>query len=97
MLSQTTCLPRNSTSIIQTDISQAFSLPIASLGPIDPDTVVKVEVVVTDEEKARQERMAQRPPLTEILNLHDFEVGDLLCNDYRYSLNNVQCRLLLVK
>ena len=59
--------------------------------------MVKVDVVVTDEEKARQERMAQRPPLTEILNLHDFEVGDLLFNDYHFSLNDDQCRLLLVK
>ena len=46
----------------------------ASLGPVDLDTVVKADVVVTDEEKAREERMAQRPSLTEILNLHDFEV-----------------------
>ena len=38
------------------------------------DTVEKVEVVVTDQEKARQERIAARPALSEILNLHDFEV-----------------------
>ncbi|KAF9560964.1 hypothetical protein CPC08DRAFT_742663 [Agrocybe pediades] len=43
------------------------------LGPVQPDTVEKVEVVITDEEKARQERMSNRPPLDEILNLHDFE------------------------
>lgn len=41
---------------------------------MDPNTVEKVEVKVTDEEKARQQRMAARPPLDEILNLHDFEV-----------------------
>ena len=35
----------------------------------------KVEVEVTDEEKARLERIANRPSLSEILNLHDFEVG----------------------
>lgn len=29
---------------------------------------------ITDEERARQERIAARPPLSEILNLHDFEV-----------------------
>ncbi|KAG6840759.1 hypothetical protein C0991_004609, partial [Blastosporella zonata] len=43
------------------------------LGPVKLDTVEKVEVIVTDEEKARQERIAARPPLDEILNLHDFE------------------------
>ncbi|KAI0724176.1 FMN-dependent dehydrogenase-domain-containing protein [Fomitopsis betulina] len=47
--------------------------PEKHLGPVNPETVVKVDVVVTDEEKARQERMQLRPPLTEILNLHDFE------------------------
>lgn len=41
---------------------------------MDLTTVEKVEVVITDEEKARQQRIAQRPPLTEVLNLHDFEV-----------------------
>ena len=45
-----------------------------SLGRVDPETVLKVEVQVSDQEKARQERLANRPPLTEILNLHDFEV-----------------------
>ncbi|KZT72246.1 hypothetical protein DAEQUDRAFT_809145 [Daedalea quercina L-15889] len=47
--------------------------PEKHLGPVDQDTVLKVDVVVTDEEKARQERIQQRPSLTEILNLHDFE------------------------
>jgi len=41
---------------------------------VEPDTVEKVEVVITDEEKARQERVANKPSLDEILNLHDFEV-----------------------
>ena len=41
---------------------------------MDPGTVEKVEVVVTDVEKERLERVANRPPLSEILNLHDFEV-----------------------
>jgi hypothetical protein len=36
--------------------------------------VEKVEVTITDEERARQDRIAARPPLSEILNLHDFEV-----------------------
>ncbi|KAJ3513974.1 hypothetical protein NLJ89_g2633 [Agrocybe chaxingu] len=47
--------------------------PEKHLGPVEPDTVEKVEIVITDEEKARQERMSNRPPLDEILNLHDFE------------------------
>jgi hypothetical protein len=41
---------------------------------VKPDTVEKVVVEITDEEKARQERVANRPSLDEILNLHDFEV-----------------------
>ncbi|KAF8339391.1 FMN-dependent dehydrogenase-domain-containing protein [Amanita rubescens] len=47
--------------------------PEKHLGPVDPETVEKVELVITDQEKARQERMSARPPLDEILNLHDFE------------------------
>ncbi|KAF8070715.1 FMN-dependent dehydrogenase-domain-containing protein [Lyophyllum atratum] len=47
--------------------------PEKHLGPVEPNTVEKVEVVITDEEKARQTRISARPPLSEILNLHDFE------------------------
>ncbi|KDQ52808.1 hypothetical protein JAAARDRAFT_162334 [Jaapia argillacea MUCL 33604] len=47
--------------------------PEKHLGPVDVGTVEKVEIVITDQEKARQERMNARPPLSEILNLHDFE------------------------
>ncbi|EMD33160.1 hypothetical protein CERSUDRAFT_118222 [Gelatoporia subvermispora B] len=43
------------------------------LGSVDPETVLKVKVEVSDEEKARVERMSKRPSLSEILNLHDFE------------------------
>lgn len=53
-----------------------------SLGPVEPDTVEKVEVKITDEEKARLERFSNRPPLDEILNLHDFEVGECLKHSY---------------
>ncbi|TFY80695.1 hypothetical protein EWM64_g3318 [Hericium alpestre] len=50
------------------------NLPVDKhLGPVDMDTVEKVEVIITDAEKARQERMKNRPSLSEILNLHDFE------------------------
>ncbi|KAJ7098803.1 FMN-dependent dehydrogenase-domain-containing protein [Mycena belliarum] len=47
--------------------------PEKHLGPVEPDTAEKVVVEITDEEKARQERISNRPPLDEILNLHDFE------------------------
>ncbi|GLB37706.1 putative conserved region in glutamate synthase [Lyophyllum shimeji] len=47
--------------------------PEKHLGPVEPDTVERVEVEVTDEEKARLARIAARPPLSTILNLHDFE------------------------
>ncbi|KAH9944578.1 FMN-dependent dehydrogenase-domain-containing protein [Amylocystis lapponica] len=47
--------------------------PEKHLGSVDPDTVLKVEIEVTDEMRARDQRMSLRPPLTEILNLHDFE------------------------
>ena len=57
-----------------------------SLGPVEPDTVEKVEVKITDEEKARLERFSNRPPLDEILNLHDFEVGRRLNIQPVYSL-----------
>ncbi|KAF9777861.1 FMN-dependent dehydrogenase-domain-containing protein [Thelephora terrestris] len=43
------------------------------LGPVDLSTVAKVEVRITDEEKARLKNVEARPPLSEILNLHDFE------------------------
>jgi hypothetical protein len=41
---------------------------------VEEGTVEKVEVKVTDQEKARLLRVEARPPLSEILNLHDFEV-----------------------
>ncbi|KAJ6583797.1 FMN-dependent dehydrogenase-domain-containing protein [Mycena sp. CBHHK59/15] len=47
--------------------------PEKHLGPVERDTVEKVVIEVTDEEKVRQERIANRPSLNEILNLHDFE------------------------
>ncbi|KAK2463103.1 hypothetical protein APHAL10511_004758 [Amanita phalloides] len=47
--------------------------PEKHLGAVNPKTVEKVELAVSDEEKARQQRISARPPLGEILNLHDFE------------------------
>lgn len=47
--------------------------PEKQLGSVDLSTVEKVEVVVREEDKIRQELFSQRPPLSEILNLHDFE------------------------
>ena len=45
-----------------------------SLGVIDASTVAKVIKEVTEEEKARQAAWEARPPLENILNMHDFEV-----------------------
>ncbi|KAI9568876.1 glyoxylate dehydrogenase [Boletus coccyginus] len=42
------------------------------IGAIDPKTVVKGKVVTTDDIR-RQELLAARPSLDEIVNLHDFE------------------------
>ncbi|KAJ3784407.1 glyoxylate dehydrogenase [Lentinula aff. detonsa] len=43
------------------------------LGDVDPSTVTKVVKVISEAEKQRQALIAKRPPLDEILNLHDFE------------------------
>ncbi|QRV98112.1 FMN-dependent alpha-hydroxy acid dehydrogenase [Ceratobasidium sp. AG-Ba] len=43
------------------------------LGKIDPRTITKAIKEITPEEKARLERVNRRPPLSECLNLHDFE------------------------
>lgn len=45
------------------------------LGSVNMDTVEKVEIVISDHDKQRQERFKMRPALSEILNLHDFEVS----------------------
>lgn len=45
---------------------------------MEKGTVEKVVIKVTDEEKARLQRVEARPPLSEILNLHDFEVRSSL-------------------
>lgn len=47
--------------------------PEKCLGSVEPDTALKIEVKVSDLEKQRLERVARRPPLSEVLNLHDFE------------------------
>lgn len=47
--------------------------PEKQLGLLEPDTAEKVEVIITDTEKVRLERVSRRPPLSEVLNLHDFE------------------------
>ena len=44
-----------------------------SLGSIDASTVAKVVKEVTEEEKRRQALVEARPPLDNIINLHDFE------------------------
>jgi L-lactate dehydrogenase (cytochrome) len=37
-------------------------------------TVEKVVTEITNQEKERMKRVEARPPLSEVLNLHDFEV-----------------------
>lgn len=49
-----------------------------SLGVIDASTVEQTVKEVSAEEKRRLELMAARPPIDNILNLHDFEVPYLL-------------------
>lgn len=48
---------------------------LRSLGDVQADTVQKVEIIISDQDKARRQLFEQRPPLQEILNLHDFEVS----------------------
>ncbi|KAK7691837.1 hypothetical protein QCA50_005241 [Cerrena zonata] len=50
------------------------NLPVEKhLGAIDVSTVAKVVKEVTEEEKRRQALMEARPPLENVINLHDFE------------------------
>ena len=55
-------------------LNPAIHVNYSRLGSVDLNTVEKVEVVVREEDKIRQERFALRPPMSEILTLHDFEV-----------------------
>ncbi|KAF7792747.1 hypothetical protein EIP86_003845 [Pleurotus ostreatoroseus] len=51
------------------------NLPVEKhLGVIDASTIAKVVKEVTEEEKKRQLAVAARPPLENVLNLHDFEI-----------------------
>ncbi|ESK97372.1 mitochondrial cytochrome [Moniliophthora roreri MCA 2997] len=50
------------------------NLPVEKhIGAVDPSTVKRVVKEVSEAEKKRQALLAARPPLDEILNLHDFE------------------------
>ncbi|KAF9268560.1 glyoxylate dehydrogenase [Marasmius fiardii PR-910] len=50
------------------------NLPLEKhIGTLDPETVVKVERRITEADKKRAAMLEARPPLDEILNLHDFE------------------------
>ncbi|CAG8632459.1 8302_t:CDS:2, partial [Racocetra fulgida] len=55
------------------DIIKTHLPPEACLGEVDPATVIKVETVVTEEEKRRRELIKNKPALSEMLNLFDFE------------------------
>ena len=64
-------LPTNTSMSSQQNVIR----PLISLGPVDTSTVQRVKVEVTPSDKERLARVEARPPLSEILNLHDFEVG----------------------
>ncbi|TFK74627.1 glyoxylate dehydrogenase [Pluteus cervinus] len=50
------------------------NLPVEKhIGAIDPNTIVKAIKKVTEADKRRQALLDSRPPIDEILNLHDFE------------------------
>ena len=72
---QTTFLCQNSKHKHFTRLKALFlTMPsFSSLGLVDSSTIEKVEVVITDAEKERLKRVENKPSLSEILNLHDFE------------------------
>ena len=45
-----------------------------SLGDIDASTVATVVKEVTEEQKKREVALAARPPVENVLNLHEFEI-----------------------
>jgi L-lactate dehydrogenase (cytochrome) len=47
--------------------------PEKYIGPLAASSVKQVVKEITQEEKTYQERMETRPPLSQILSLHDFE------------------------
>lgn len=49
-----------------------------SLGRLDPATLALTLSATSLVDKARQERINNKPPLAECLNLHDFEVRNTL-------------------
>jgi hypothetical protein len=64
---------------------------------VEPGTAQMVEVKVSDEEKARRDRMQARPSLSTILNLHDFEVLFLLFSRSQFLYNTILIRQLQSK
>jgi hypothetical protein len=71
--SLTISLPRNS-ECTHSPTNSGYQSYVNSLGPIEEGTAEKILVKITDEERARLQRVEARPSLAEILNLHDFEV-----------------------
>ncbi|CAG8434507.1 673_t:CDS:1 [Scutellospora calospora] len=55
------------------DIIKMYLPPEAFLGEIDPATIVKHTKKETEEEKRRQQLIKNKPALSEMLNLYDFE------------------------
>ena len=92
-------------SLICVAIRKLIQVPFTSLGAIDASTVEKVlKIVTSDAEKGRLARVEARPHLSEILNLHDFEVRNVnfngaghaksSCVKYRRSQNKLWSRKL---
>ena len=46
-------------------------------GAVDPTTIKKEPKKESQEDRDRQKRATEKPPLSECLSLHDFEVGTL--------------------
>lgn len=93
----TTHLPREKQSVFPPPASKTALIRVTfSLGAVEPDTAEKIEVKITDLEKQRLERVSRRPPLSEVLNLHDFEVrrSPSILPRLRALTQNTRTRLL---
>ncbi|CAI2179633.1 19778_t:CDS:1 [Funneliformis geosporum] len=55
------------------DIIQKYLPPEVCLGEVDPTTVVKTAKVETEEEKRRRKAIENKPAISEMLNMYDFE------------------------
>lgn len=70
----TTHLPKEKQYVLPPTSRFHLTSVFGSLGKVDPGSVKNVAMEGTADAKERQKRRSLRPPLDEILNLHDFEV-----------------------